>query len=180
MTARDLDEAIARHAFVANGVSYDPETGEFTRTVTTARKWRAGQKCGHKDANGYIFIKVNKVAVKAHRLAWFITYGELPPLIDHINGDKSDNRLSNLRAVPRSINAFNVWRPRSDAKYTRLQGVRPSECGKAWAARIMVGGRRFSLGVHPTQEEAHAAYIAAKSAVMSAILENRDPIKVLR
>ena len=79
---------------------YDPDTGIFTRLVE-ARSGRGGghlsasigDVAGHQRRDGYIAIKIDRIAYKAHRLAWLHVHGEWPPNeIDHINGDRGDNR----------------------------------------------------------------------------------------
>jgi hypothetical protein len=83
---------------------YDPDTGIITR------KDRKGSN-GSIDAYGYLIIKIKGEQYKAHRLAWLYVHGEFPSnVIDHINGDKLDNRIENLRDVPQAINVRDTKR----------------------------------------------------------------------
>ena len=95
------------HALLLEQVHYDPETGVFTRRKT-------GKACGRQSVDGYIYIVIKGCSYKAHRLAWFYVHGSWPIfVIDHINRDRADNRIVNLRDVPQSINAQNrECRPR--------------------------------------------------------------------
>ena len=83
---------------------YNPETGVFIRNDRRNSN-------GSIDAYGYLILKIKGVQYKAHRLAWLYVYGEMPSKnIDHINGNKLDNRISNLRDVPQSVNVKNTNR----------------------------------------------------------------------
>ena len=97
----------------------------------------------------------------AHRIAWAIHYGEDPNSeLDHINGDKTDNRIANLRKVTRRQNSRN--RPlRADNK-TGVPGVHWEKACQKWRARIKANGKNVSLGVYDTVEEAVAVRIAAE------------------
>src|SRR3990167_3120706 len=97
-------------------LSYNPNTGEFTRLVATGIHGcnKAGVVVGclsDHPTQGYILIRVNNdgILYRAHRLAWLYVYGFWPPAdIDHINGNRSDNRIVNLRSVTRSQNLQNM------------------------------------------------------------------------
>ena len=83
---------------------YDPETGVFTRLS------RKGSH-GSYDKYGYLILKINKRQYKAHRAAWLYVYGEWPTdNIDHLNRNRKDNRIANLRDVPQSVNCKNTTR----------------------------------------------------------------------
>lgn len=83
--------------YVRNSYLYDPDTGMLTyRKSAGCRK--AGDSVGWVD-EGYLKTKVNGRKIPVHRLIWFLVYGEMPNVIDHINGDTSDNRIANLRNV---------------------------------------------------------------------------------
>lgn len=96
-----------------------------------------------------------------HRVAWLIVHGAWPVgLIDHINGEKVDNRLANLREADKAINAQNRRGPAATSTVGFL-GVSRQKNGR-FQARIGVGGKNVALGTFDTAEEAHAAHIAGK------------------
>ena len=88
-------------------LDYDPETGHLTRKKFAGNQ-RAGTVVGHlhRDA-GYVRLKHCNQTYPAHRVAWFLYHGEQPDVIDHINRDKTDNRIANLRNVSKRTNCLN-------------------------------------------------------------------------
>ena len=108
--------------------------------------------------DGYIIVTVSKVQYLAHRIAWLLYHGTWPTkFIDHINGNRSDNRIENLREADSSINAQNVRVARCRSG---LLGVRIRK-GR-YEANISVGQRSIYLGRFDTAEEAHSAYVNKK------------------
>jgi hypothetical protein len=140
--------------------NYCPVTGVFTSKVSRG-PLKVGDQIGCINLNGYWQMCIDGALHYGHRLAFLWMEGEYPPrLVDHINGDRSDNRWSNLRHATAGVNAQNQRRPRID-NTSGLLGVSMHADGK-WQARIKVGPNYKSLGLHDTKEAAHAAYVAAK------------------
>lgn len=143
---------------------YDETTGIFYRKLRDKRSIKKyGSKyiqTGTLKSNGYIELWcINKV-YKAHRLAWLYVYGEWPSkAIDHINRNRSDNRICNLRDV--SIGDNNKNCKMNDNNTSGTKGVvwRKDTC--KWNARIGVGGKQVSLGYFI---EYHEAVNARKNA----------------
>lgn len=139
---------------------YDPETGHFHRKKAFG-KLPAGSISGClRLRDGYWFVSMNGRQYLAHRLAWLYVHGEWPACqIDHANGDRRDNRLSNLRLCTISENRWNSKiRERNTSGY---KGVTWDVNRKKWMAQIMAHRRKRHLGRFNTREEAHAAYQAA-------------------
>lgn len=137
-------------------VSYDPTTGRFISAVDR-HAVRAGQPLGGVAPHGYVQMCLNGKHYYAHRLAWLYVHGDMPKEIDHINRDRSDNRILNLRVVSRSENNMN--RAEKPGRSGR-PGVWKNKVG--WAAFIRSGGKRRYLGNYPSIELASQAYEAAK------------------
>ena len=144
---------------VRAALDYSEDTGQFRWKYNVANHKRAGKIAGGLD-NGYWVIGINKRHYGAHRLAWVITKGHWPELfIDHINGDRADNRFCNLREASPLINQQNQRRANIRNK-TGLLGV--SVQRKKFAAVIQVGGRQLTVGLFDSPEQAHQAYVEAK------------------
>lgn len=145
-------------AFLDQNVSYDKDLGIFSW-----KKKRQGIVCGvfgNIEKSGYIRVKILKKKYLLHRLAWFIVYKQWPEnQIDHINGDKTDNRIDNLRVVDFSGNAQNRRGPQKNNK-AGFFGVHV--CGKKWRAQIRIDGRLKHIGLFDTPELASRAYIEEK------------------
>lgn len=142
-------------------LSYNPDTGIFTWLVDRTTQTRAGDVAGSVKHDGYIAIGLHRKHYKAHRLAWLFTYGVWPThQIDHINGNKSDNRITNLREATAAENHQNRKKPRTNT--SGYIGVYKDVSGK-WAARIRINPNRIFLGLFDTPEKAAEAYKNAKA-----------------
>lgn len=132
--------------------SYDRDTGVVAKKAPAQRKPPAVRH------NDYVKVSADGKTYLAHRIAWALATGEWPAgEIDHINGIRSDNRLANLRDVPRQINCHNRHAVRAASG---ILGV--SFKANKWEAKIAVNRRQIHLGRFQTKEEARAAYLAAK------------------
>jgi len=141
---------------------YAPDTGLFTWRVSPRRNISCGQLAGSFNSDGYLQISIHNRSYKAHRLAWLYTFDRWPICeIDHINGDKSDNRIENLRDVSRNENQHNTRRARAHNASGFLGVGLHKQTGK-WRARIRVNKNLTHIGLFNTPEEAHQAYIVAK------------------
>lgn len=142
-------------------LDYDPATGIFTHRVKHGFPL-PGVVAGCKNNAGYTVINVLKTIHLAHRLAWFHFYGGQPlHCIDHINGNRVDNRIENLRDIPKAQNHQNLKGPISTST-TGYLGVSYSKRRGAFIAQIALNQRRVYLGQFKTAEDASAAYLSAK------------------
>lgn len=144
-------------------LEYDPSTGIFVW------KWRddvglqwnrknAGKVAGHISVKGHIHLMVRRNRYYAHRLAWLYVTGEYPSDdIDHINGDKSDNRIVNLRPATRTENNYN--RKTQKNNKTGVKGVYPHK--DRYRSQLVIDGKAVHLGVFQTIEEARKVYMEA-------------------
>lgn len=145
-------------AYIASQLKYEPDTGKLYWQVTRNRIV-AGQEAGSRHL-GYIRVKMKGRNYAAHRIAWALTFGDWPSKeIDHIDGDRANNRISNLREATHSQNIQNCIL-RNSNKYG-LRGIYKQTCAKGWGATISVNGQRKYLGTFSSAEEAHAAYLDA-------------------
>lgn len=147
-------------------VEYDPATGAFTMLTPPDAsdffKYRwAGRKLGTWNDKGYFLLRLDGRYWRAHRIAWLIMTGRMPTLeIDHIDGNRGNNRFSNLREVSHRENAQNLKiNTRNTSGYL---GVSFFKKTKQWEATIMVDQVSFKLGIFNTAEDASAAYLEAK------------------
>ncbi len=139
---------------------YDPETGIWTRIVKTNRNIIAGKVAGTIGSYGYRIISLDYEQYRSARLAWFYVYGKWPRgQIDHVNGDRLDDRIKNLRDVSVRVNRQNM-RECTGRSTTGFLGVERSH-GK-FLARLTVDGNRHYLGRFDTPQEAHEVYVSAK------------------
>jgi hypothetical protein len=149
-------------------LSYDERTGKLywkQRTSLPAgnvNQWNsrnAGKEAfTHTDSNGYKRGRIYGIAFQAHRVIWKLVHGADPDVIDHINREPSDNRLTNLRSGTMADNSRNYHKNQGAS---RFRGVCWVKRDKAWAARISNGSRKVSLGNYKDEVEAAKAYDAA-------------------
>jgi len=164
---KQLQEATVNeltHEKLKSLVAYEPDSGLFT---TASVPWHSraiiGRVLGTCDGAGYLRIKLNGAFYRLHRLAWFYVYGDWPNgVIDHINGICSDNRISNLRDVPRITNSQNVKKARLNNMSGLLGVTSPKGTERLYRAYIKTNGIRTALGAFETANQAHEAYVNAK------------------
>ena len=158
---------------------YNHETGIFTWIVKKAMNINVFDVAGFLDkSNGYYSIGINGYKYKAHRLAWLYFYGDCQMLqIDHINGNRADNRIKNLRLATNSENQQN--RKISKNNTTGFIGVTKLKITNKYIAKIRVNKKQIHIGTFDTAESAFEAYIKHKQ-IYHTFNPNLQPPRVLR
>lgn len=139
-------------------LDYEPDTGVL-RWKNRGR-YTDGRAAGSPLGDGYIGVRIDGRTYLHHRIAYLHFHGDLPAAIDHINGFRADNRISNLRPAPKGENSRNMGK--SAANKSGFTGVFWIKSRKRWAARITVNGKLHSLGYYIDKEDAVEARARAQ------------------
>lgn len=163
--------------YVRSILEYDPLTGVFRwrerPELRASRNTRFGGKvAGGPDVRGYTIISINRRQIKAHRPAWLHVYGKFPSSgLDHINRDKADNRIENLREGGQDRNALN--RSFNLNNTTGGKGVIRTSSGK-FMARVQRKGYHKYCKVFETLEDASFAYDVAAHLIHGGFAGNNN------
>lgn len=156
-------ETAAMAELVCANLRYDAETGVLSWLRPPVNRWaKAGDQAGFMKEAGYRRIGLGGVTMYAHRVAWLLGTGAWPEVgkeIDHINGNRDDNRLSNLRLDSGYLNKKSHRVPPGVSGY---RGVSPKK--RRWEAKIHIDGRLQYLGRYDDPVEAATAYDRAATA----------------
>lgn len=147
--------------YVREHLDYNPDTGEFFWKKPFENKIAKrimGVPVGSRRKDGYMRIGLAGKRYLSHRIAWLHFYGEWPSkLIDHVNLNPSDNRISNLRLATHAQNKANRDAPETNK--SGFKGVHWNKRNRTWFAQIKVNGKQIYLGSFKTIDEANAARI---------------------
>lgn len=138
---------------------YDPDAGTLLNRVARGPKAPKGARAGTVDERGYVRIHLGGKLMWAHRIIFFMAKGEVPKLVDHIDRDKSNNRIGNLRNATSSLNAIN--QASKGSATSGYRGVYRLECnGKfyGWRVRLRVNSMRIHGGSFDCPHKAALAY----------------------
>lgn len=163
--------------FLSKILSYDPEKGTFSYLTATedmfpnakfphviCASWNA-KNAGQlafttRGTNGYLLGSVMGERMFAHRVAWALHMGRWPEhYIDHINGNRKDNRISNLREATHGQNLCNQGAYANNT--SGYKGVSWNRVNKRWQAKIRVNSKLLHVGEFTCPKEAHNAYCEA-------------------
>jgi hypothetical protein len=141
--------------------TFEYKNGELWRREYTDKLGRTYKSkkinCIANDTHGYCTVSFSGKVLKYHRIVWELVNGPISSniQIDHINGNRIDNRLENLRLVTNRENCQNQTRHREG----KLVGVFLHKPTNTWNARIYINGKSKSLGYYKTEQDAHQAYV---------------------
>lgn len=139
--------------FVRSILSYDPDTGVFTRKISRGPMARVGEVVGNIGNHGYRRIKISDRSYLLHRLAWFYVHAVWPTEeIDHRDGNRLNNSIANLRIVTRAQNCKNMTCEKGFSFVPKT--------GK-YQVRMQVNGKTRLFGSFATAEKARSVYLAA-------------------
>lgn len=155
-------------SYVLECLSYDPRTGDLhwrKRPIShfpdgvTARKWNtrwSGKLAGKCHPKGYWILTLDYQGYLAHRLVWLLARGEpVPDMLDHIDGDRQNNRVANLRPATQSENNWNSRLRKNNL--VGVKGIRRLPRDGKFIAEIWHRGKSHTLGYFETLEDAIAA-----------------------
>jgi len=148
---------------------YNPDTGIFT-WINPIKKTNIGKVAGCTMANGYSYIKINKKLYLSHRLAWIYINGEVTKELDHINNNRSDNKISNLRIASKFQNQCN-----KKVNKNNIYGIKGitlhSKCNK-FQARIGLNNKTIYVGLYDDFFEACCSIISVRNKLHGKFFKN--------
>lgn len=128
----------------------------YYKQQTKNKKCPKGSEVGHLSSSGYRVTSVNYQVMLVHRIVFLMFKGYLPSVIDHIDRDKENNRIGNLREADHKTNSWN--RPLQSNNKSGYRGVSWSKNAKKWRSSIKVNGKRIHLGMHTDAKTASEVY----------------------
>jgi hypothetical protein len=156
MTTQILTQGRLRSLLV-----YDPDTGVFTNRITRNPRAKVGAPAGALTSEGYIAFQIGGAKIYAHRAAWLYVYGVWPDIeIDHINRQRSDNRIANLRLATRCQNGQNTGAHKRNL--TGHKGVTFHARSKKWQVQLRANSKTFYVGQYAELADAVQARAIAE------------------
>ena len=163
---RDLTVDLLNELF-----EYDKETGKLYWKVVRQRG-NVGDEVGCDNGRGYLVTRINDKVYRVHRVIFLMHKGYLPKTLDHVNGDRADNRIENLRAVTSSQNQYN--RKLNKNNTSGYKGVYYHKKTAKFRARISHLNKNIYLGSYNTPEEADVAVRAAREKLHGSFAHHGD------
>lgn len=139
---------------------FDYKDGILYRKVSLSPRTKVGDLAGFKKDTGYIYASVNGSVVGVHRIIYLMHFGYLPKMVDHIDMNRSNNCISNLREATHAENQRNTTLKRSNT--SGIKGVSWCKAMKNWTAQICVNRRTINLGFYGDKEFARSIVESAR------------------
>ena len=140
---------------------FDYKDGSLLWKIRKSNRCIIGDKAGTSHPNGYRYISVDSKTYAEHRLVYMYHFGECPKIIDHINRNKSDNRIENLRSATKQENCRN-----RDINNTNKSGIR-NVCwhkqSKKWCVQLAIDGKCVTIGRFKDIELAELVAVEARN-----------------
>jgi hypothetical protein len=157
--ARPISQIRLRELF-----DYDQDTGNFYRKHAAGNgRYKAGSKCGYIRKDGYYMLSFDGMKeVLAHRCAWIFMNGDIDDevLIDHIDENRSNAAIKNLRIADQSKNGMNRGAQKNSS--TGIKGVSWCKTQQKWTVRVGVNGKYHYGGRFSDIKDAESAAIAMR------------------
>jgi len=132
--------------------TYDGKSGKLFWKIRKSIRNTVGQEVGKLSDTGYKVVSIDYCRYRVHRIIWFMNYGKWPNEIDHINHNRTDNRLENLRDVGRKINGKNQSLSKNNK--SGYSGVYWSKREQKWKVEIKVDFKKICLGTFKNLKDA--------------------------
>ena len=142
---------------------FDYKDGNLIWKVAKAAKLKVGDIAGYLDICGYIVIGVDYKIYRAHRLIYLYHNGYLPLYLDHIDGNRSNNKIDNLRSATISQNQMN--RKLSTRNTSGTKGVVWDKRSKRWVVRVVAESKEYFFGYFEDKELAKSVAIKATNKI---------------
>ena len=150
-----MDKELANKLF-----SYDDGKLYWKSNLNQFSRAKIGLETGYVAGDGYKRTKINQKLYGTHQIIFLMFYGYLPKQIDHINRDRLDNRIENLRAATNSQNQHNKSIPKNNT--SGIQGVTWNKRAKKWYVQLMFNKKPMYFGVYKDLELAELVITEAR------------------
>jgi hypothetical protein len=132
---------------------FEYKDGELFRKIGRNNRYKAGTRAGYLvKGTGYRGIEVNNIHYPEHSIIYLMHNGFIPKIVDHINGNKIDNKIENLREVTAMQNAWNAKRSKSNT--SGIKGISFRKDRNVWIARLQANAKSIYLGYFKSKNEA--------------------------
>lgn len=136
------------------------QDGELIRISLIGKRAKIGETAGYLGKRGYKYLSVYKKKYYVHRVIWLMHYGAFPKAIDHIDGNRLNNKIENLRACTATENLCNA-KTRSD-NISGIKGVGWFKPKQKWRARLSFNKKEYHIGYFDEKEDAINAILEAR------------------